>query len=288
MAAYPTNGYPTTPNVNGYPTQPANAYGTPGQPGQVAPTGGYQTGNQYGMSAAPAGGAAGMPSQYPTYTANAQSSYQPQPYAAPAYQQPQQNYSTPAYNNTQPAGDASGNNGGANASPWNGYQNNNSYNSPPASAYPPNMQPAAQPNQGGVNTGGYMQGGYNTSSSNNTAPMPWQNQDAAAAPAASGYAAAPPSGPYDAANASGNHAPGAGEYATAYTTPAAPAEGPRAGNMDVSSVTTGTQASALPAALNSAGGYRPGSTGRPIDSGVQNAGYQQPTGYNNPSGTIYR
>jgi hypothetical protein len=44
----------------------------------------------------------------------------------------------------------------------------------------------------------------------------------------------------------------------------------------------------LPASLSTAGGYRPGSTGRATDAGVQNAGYQQPsTGYST-GGTMYR
>ena len=119
-----------------------------------------------------------------------------------------------------------------------------------------------------------MQGGYNTSSSNQAPQQPaWQMPESSAAPANNGYAAAPAS-PYEAA-------PATATYETAAV--------PQQGGMEVSGTTTGTPAGgALPASLTTAGGYRPGSTGRPLDSGVQNAGYQQPsTGYST-GGTMYR
>ena len=244
--------YPTTAAANGYPTQPATGYGTPNQPGAVAPAAGYGAG-AYGM-ATPAGGAG----HQPTYTASAQPGYQqPSPYQtqqAPAagyqggyqgYQQPaaQPGYAAPQYQ--QPA-DAQ-----QYQQPAGGYQ---------TPAYNP-------PANGGTTTGGYIQGGYNGGASTQ-APA-----------AANGYAAATANNGYDASPAAAAAPAGAptGDYATAYTTPANH-------GTEVSGVTTG--APAVPASLASAGGYRPGSTGR--DTGVANAGYNQPsTGYSS-GGTTYR
>lgn len=267
-----TAGYPTTPNANGYPTQPATSYGTPNQPGQVAPAAGYAAG-QYNM-ATPAGGTA--PYQ-PTYTAPAQPGYQqPSPYQTQAGYQAQQpaagGYQQQGYQ-AQPYPQQQQPTYGAPAQPA---EQSGGYNTPysnPAGGYQtPSYNPApAQPSNGGYNTGGYMQGGYNTGASTQ-APAEGNN-----------YAAAPNN--YDAAPAPAASAP-AGGYATAYTTPAAESDKTGPDAMQVSGVTTG--APAVPASLTSAGSYRPGSTGRTIDTGVANAGYSQPsTGYSS-GGTTYR
>lgn len=262
-----TAGYPTTPNANGYPTQPATSYGTPNQPGQVAPAAGYGAG-QYGM-ATPAGGTA--PYQ-PTYTAAAQPGYQqPSPYQAQGgYQQPQpapagyqpQGYQAQPYQAQpypqQPAY-------GAPAQP----ADNTPYSNPAGGYQTPTYNPPAQ--NGGYNTGGYMQGGYNTGASTQA---PADGNSYAAAP--NNYEAAPAAAATPATDST------AGGFATAYTTPAHES----ANGMQVSGVTTG--APAVPASLASAGSYRPGSTGRTIDSGVANAGYNQPsTGYSS-GGTQFR
>lgn len=272
--------YPGTAHANGYPTQPATSYGSPNQPGQVAPAAGYGAG-QYGMTASPAGGAAAGGYQ-PTYTASAQPAYQTNPYststqpAAGGYQSPaaggyqapaaggyQPTYNTPAY--TPPADNGGGYNTGAYnpaySQPSGGYQQ------------PAYSQPAAQPASGGYNPSSY-QGGYNTGASTQE-PAAANNYAAAN----NGYDAAP-------AAAASSATPAAGNYATAYTQPT-DANRPATG-MEVSGVTTGSPA--VPASLATIGGYRPGSTGRTVDNGVQNAAYSQPsngTGYNGSS-TLYR
>jgi hypothetical protein len=261
-----TAGYPTTPNANGYPTQPATSYGSPNQPGQVAPAAGYAAG-QYNM-ATPAGGTA--PYQ-PTYTAAAQPGYQQQsPYQAQGGYQQQQpaagGYQTQGYQ-AQPYQAQPGYAAPAQPTDNSGY--NTPYSNPAGGYQTPAYNPPAAQQNGGYNTGGYIQGGYNTGASTQ-------------APAeGNSYAAAPNN--YDAAPAAAAGTP-AGGYATAYTTPAT--DKPAASGMDVSGVTTG--APAVPASLASAGSYRPGSTGRTIDTGVANAGYTQPsTGYS-AGGTTYR
>lgn len=254
-----TAGYPATTAANGYPTQPATGYGTPNQPGAVAPAAGYGAG-QYGM-ATPAGGApqsyAGGNQYQPTYTAAAQPGYQqPSPYqqqpAAPTGYQGWQGYQ--GQPQSQP---------GYGAPPADQY--NQQYNNPAAGYQTPAYNPPA--NNGGYQTNGYIQGGYNGGASTQ-APA-----------AAGGYASATPNNGYDAAPAAAAAPANApADYATAYQSPAA--NGP-----EVSGVTTG--APAVPSSLASAGGYRPGSTGR--DTGVANAGYNQPsTGYSSSGGTTYR
>ncbi len=269
-AANATAGYPTTPNANGYPTQPATSYGTPNQPGQVAPAAGYAAG-QYNM-ATPAGGTA--PYQ-PTYTAAAQPGYQQQsPYQAQGSyqtQQPAAGYQTQGYQ-TQgyQAQPYQAQPGYAPAQPADQSGYNQPYNNPASGYQTPSYNPPAQ--NGGYNTGGYIQGGYNTGASTQ-APAEGNN-----------YAAAPTNN-YDAAPAAAAGTP-AGGYATAYTAPAPEADKSSPNAMQVSGVTTG--APAVPASLATPGSYRPGSIGRTIDTGVANAGYNQPsTGYSS-GGTTYR
>jgi hypothetical protein len=292
-------GYPTTSQPYGgsysYPTQPASTTATPGS--GVAPSVGYQTGPYQVSGAAPTGGSAGY-SAASTYGAadgqswNSNPAAPTTPPAADAYRTADQrsmygtqdnspaNYGQPT---TTPPGYAEPT--GSYSQPTGGYgqpaaQSSSSYATPPSYSGASANSPygSYQPSPPSAATGPW-QGYEPTSSTTNYGESP-ATDSPAAAPAAGGYSSPAPGGYAPAATASTQ------PTTQPFTTPYSPNLGGAPAASSPATTASPASYSLPPSLASSQGSYRPGST-----SGVQNAGYAQPTGSISGSvsgGTDYR